>query len=89
MRAVVLAKRWAQLLATGQVKSVKALAKDNGLCEHYTAQVLPLAFLAPDLVGGILSGRQPRAVSLKALMAQKIPLNWDEQRVLFSTIGAR
>jgi DNA invertase Pin-like site-specific DNA recombinase len=88
VRGIVLAKQWARQLESGEVRSVKALAKQNGLCEHYTAQLLPLAYLAPDLVGDILQGRQPRAVALGALLGKPIPLRWDLQRRLFQTVGA-
>ena len=44
---------------------------------------LQLAFLAPDLVGAILDGRQPSeltATKLKRL--DKLPLLWEDQRAL-------
>ena len=44
---------------------------------------LQLAFLAPDHVGAILDGRQPpelTATKLKRL--DKLPLLWEDQRVL-------
>jgi DNA invertase Pin-like site-specific DNA recombinase len=88
VRGVVLAKRWAQQLETGEVPSVKTLASSNGLCEHYTAQLLPLAYLAPDLVDDILHGRQPRALTLAMLTNGAIPLQWDLQRRLFRTLAA-
>lgn len=53
-----------------------------------TAEVsrsLQLAFLAPSLVSAILDGRQPHeltATKLKRL--DKLPLLWEDQRVLFS-----
>jgi len=48
---------------------------------------MPLAWLAPDLVAAILEGRQPRAVSLGSLVKRPLPLDWDEQRRLFETVG--
>ena len=80
MRALVLAKRWAAQLERGEVESVKALAKANGLCPHYTSRLLPLAYLAPDLAESILSGRQPRSISLATLTARPLAADWHRQR---------
>ncbi len=43
-------------------------------------RILRLAFLAPDLQGDILAGRQPRTLTLAALLADDMPLLWREQR---------
>jgi len=48
---------------------------------------MPLAWLAPDLVEQILTGRQPAAVSLGALTRSPLPMDWDAQRRLFQQIG--
>lgn len=87
VRALVLARTWAAQLESGEVESVKALARKNGLCHNYAAKLLPLAYLAPDLSEAILKGEQPRAVSLSALTAVPLPASWDEQRQRFGLIG--
>jgi hypothetical protein len=69
------------------VGSTKELARAEGYCEHYAAKLMPLAWLAPDLVEAILDGRQPRSLSLGALMRQPLPTDWAEQRSLFAAIG--
>ena len=75
-------------LELGEVASIKALARREGLCNHYTSRMLPLAYLAPDLVEAILAGRQPRGVSLAALTAQPLPMAWLQQRALFARSGS-
>lgn len=50
VRAVVLASTWAAQLERGEVESIKALAQREKLCNHYTTRLLPLAYLAPDIV---------------------------------------
>ena len=50
IRAVVLARTWAERLERGEVQTIKALARAEGLCNHYTTRLLPLAYLAPDIV---------------------------------------
>ncbi len=86
--AVVLARAWSRELELGEVASIKALARREGLCNHYTSRMLPLAYLAPDLVEAILAGRQPRGVSLAALTAQPLPMAWLQQRALFARLGS-
>jgi DNA invertase Pin-like site-specific DNA recombinase len=89
VRAVALSRSWAERLARGEATSLKALALAEGYCNHYAARLLPLAWLAPDLVEQILSGRQPRAVSLGALVAEPLPMDWDAQRQVFASCGRR
>lgn len=86
-RAVALARRWADRLGRGDIASIKDLARAEGYCEHYAAKLMPLAWLAPDLVEMILDGRQPRTFTLGALLRHLLPVHWAGQRALFSTIG--
>jgi hypothetical protein len=83
VRAVALARRWADDLAAGKVASTRAIARRHGLCHLYVGKLLPLAFLAPDLVEAILEGRQPRGLSIANLLAEPLPLSWQEQRARF------
>ena len=87
VRAVCLARRWAEQLANGEAASTKELAARHGLCNHYTMKLLPLAWLAPDLTAAILDGRQPPAITLAGLTRQPLPMDWDEQRRLFDAVG--
>jgi site-specific DNA recombinase len=87
IRAVALAKASADQLAKGEFASVKTLAAAKGYCEHYLAKLLPLAWLAPDLIELILAGRQPAAISLKVLVDEPLPMAWSEQRRLFQRLG--
>jgi DNA invertase Pin-like site-specific DNA recombinase len=87
VRAVCLARGWAKSLAAGEVGSTKELARQAGLCNHYAARLMPLAWLAPDLVAAIMEGHQPRALSLGALVKRPLPMDWGQQRQLFESIG--
>ncbi len=51
-----------------------------GVTNRYIRKLLPLGFLAPDIVEAILEGRQPRDLSLETLVYTSIPMAWDEQR---------
>jgi len=47
------------------------------------SRVLPIAYLAPDIVEAILEGRQPPELTAKRLRGlPEIPLAWAEQRRL-------
>jgi hypothetical protein len=82
VRAVALAHLWAKQLESGDKRSIVHLVENGGRCIHYTKKLLPLAYLAPDLVEMILEGRQPPSLTLSALTAQPLPLQWDAQRAL-------
>ena len=73
----------------GAASSLKELATSEGYCDHYAARLLPLAWLAPDLVETILEGRQPIAMSLGALTKEQLPTDWSEQRRLYAGVGRR
>lgn len=79
-RALTLALAWARSLEAGAVTTIRDFARNNDITEYYLAKLLPLAFLAPDLVDDILQGRQPRTVTLASLMARPMPLCWHAQR---------
>jgi len=86
VRAVVLARTCAEKLERGEVASAKELARQEGLCHHYLARLLPLAYLAPDLIAAILEGRQPRLLTLSQLTATTLPADWGAQRRLMARI---
>jgi hypothetical protein len=67
VRALVLAKTRSRQLESGEAPSIRALSEREGLCNHYAARLLPLAYLAPDITDRILASRQHRGVSLAAL----------------------
>jgi hypothetical protein len=80
LRAIALARSWADKPESGAMRSVVDLAAAEKRCLHYTNKLLPLAYLAPDLIEMILDGRQPRALTLSALLAKPPPLDWAAQR---------
>jgi hypothetical protein len=84
VRAIVQARRWQSMLASGDAASIQHLAQREQVCPIYTGQLLPLAFLAPDLIEAIIDGRQPARLSLISLINATLPMRWDEQRALFA-----
>ena len=74
---------WMNQLRSGKVPSARHLARRDGIDPGDVSRILPLAFLAPDIVEAILGGRQPidlTATRLKRL--PHLPLAWAEQRHL-------
>jgi site-specific DNA recombinase len=57
-----------------------------GMAESYVRKILPIGFLAPDLMEHILDGRQPARLQLGHMCDGKLPLDWAQQRALFAEL---
>ena len=62
------AHRCFEALVSGQVRSVADLATLEGISDRYVSSLLPLAFLAPDIVEAIAAGRQPPELTAHRLI---------------------
>jgi hypothetical protein len=82
LKAVARAHQWHEMLRSGQMPSLHALAKATRLNERYVSRVLRCAFLAPDIVKAIVDGTQPRHLTLDRLM-RGVPPVWADQRRRF------
>lgn len=80
IRAVARALRWRKLLENGEIRSVQALAKKVGQERRHVRRTLSLAFLSPDLMEGILNGKQPKKLTLSKLLYDGVPHSWILQR---------
>jgi hypothetical protein len=87
IRAVCITREWRRRLESGEVATTRELARREGLCHRHTGRLLPLAYLAPDLVNAIIEGRQPRTMTLQSLTAEPLPRTWDDQRRLFAGVA--
>ena len=80
---VAQAHRWNAILVRGQASTVRALSQQVGVLEYEVSRVLPLAYLAPDIVEAILEGRQPIELTANKLKRiGSLPRAWAAQRVL-------
>jgi hypothetical protein len=79
MKALVRAHRWRRRIESAQAKSITDLAEQEGVTMAYVCRLLPLTCLAPDIVEGILDGRQPKGLRVAELLGNG-PLVWEEQR---------
>jgi len=83
LKAVARARLWFEQLAAGEASSLQAIADRQGVSQRYVSRLLPLAFLAPDIVERILQGHQPAHLSAARLTNElDLPLGWAEQREL-------
>ena len=64
--------------------SIVAIASRSGVSHSYVKKLIPLAFLAPDIVKAIVAGKQPAHLTTQRLIRRiNIPTDWTEQgRVL-------
>jgi hypothetical protein len=70
---------WNQLLITGKVKNMKALVAIAEVDDSYIRKLLPLAWLAPDVVEAVMEGREPEHIKFLDLL-KVAPLSWEKQR---------
>jgi hypothetical protein len=66
----VLAKAfsWAEILESGQVKSISELARNLEVDGSYVTRILKLTTLAPGIVEAIINGEEPDGLSLAKLI---------------------
>ena len=82
-KAVVRAHNWFDDLVAGRAASLGAIAKNEGITDRYVGHLLPLAFLAPEIVEAILAGQHPIGLTAEALIKRTdLPLAWSAQKVL-------
>jgi len=68
-------------MRSGEIASIRSLAKDQGLDHRHVTRALPVAFLAPDIVEAILDGRQPVGLTASGLKRlNTLPIRWDDLR---------
>jgi site-specific DNA recombinase len=80
LKAVARARRWADDLVSGKVRSVGELARREGIDGRSVRRLIPLGFLAPRIVEAIAEGRQPVELTLEALTRRiDLPLLWNAQ----------
>lgn len=66
-------------MSGGESQVAPASLVQAGLSKSYITRIMPLAFMAPDIVEAIYEGRQPLGLKVKALSAN-LPLAWADQR---------
>lgn len=80
--ALVRAFGWQHKLERGNL-NIQELAQLEQMDRSYMGKIIRLTCLAPDIVESILAGLQPRNLTLKDLIRNTIPVDWNEQRKMF------
>jgi site-specific DNA recombinase len=78
LMAIAKARNWADELAHGRLGSFAVLAGREGKVERHIRLLVPLAFLSPRIVSGLLDGTAPAHFTITAL-ARVLPWSWAEQ----------
>jgi site-specific DNA recombinase len=83
IKAIARGRRWFEDLVSGRAGSLVEVAKAEGVPESYVGRLVPLAFLAPDIVESVLAGTQPVHVTTELLTKRvDLPIDWTEQASL-------
>jgi len=80
IKAVVRAHKWRNMLDSGEIASVRALARHEDIPSSYADKIIRLTELAPDITAAIVNGQQPQSLQLQMLTKQQISYDWQEQR---------
>jgi site-specific DNA recombinase len=83
--AIARARTWMRDLRTGKYADTGAIARRFQLNEAHVRRLLRFAYLAPDVIGAIVEGRQPPSLTVRQLL-QGIPCSWPDQRIAFGFI---
>ena len=86
IKALARAHRWREMLITGQVASIEALAALVKQERRHVGRTLGLSFLSPEITRSILRGEQPSGLRLAHLLDVDIPMSWTEQRDLIGEL---
>src|SRR5207244_11867064 len=73
--AIAKARSWLDELAHGRVGSFAVLARREGKVERHMRLLVPLAFVSPRVVSGLLDGTAPAGLTTTAL-ARGLPWSW-------------
>ena len=77
----VVARVWFDELASGRVRSLAEIARNEGIAKRYVERLSRLAFVIPAIVEAICQGQQPAELSTETLLNRiDLPLEWSAQR---------
>lgn len=79
LRGIAKARDWASELAEGRTPSVEVIAAREDFTPRYVRQILPLAFLAPDIIAAVLANTIPANLGISRLI-DGLPYSWKQQR---------
>jgi len=78
IKIIAKAHKWFDELISG--KSISTLSSCEKVSDRYIASLLPLAFLAPNIVESIIGGKQPVDLTTEKLLKHiELPMEWADQ----------
>lgn len=75
LKALARGFRWRKLLETGDFATIEEIAEAENINPSYVSRVLRMTLLAPEIVEGILAGRQPEQLTMTRAM-QSFEVEW-------------
>ena len=87
VKALKAAHAWQLKLNASPLTAPADLASAQVHPDSYIRLLGHLAFLAPDIQQAILDGYQPAGLTIKRLLACKLPLEWSAQRKILGFAG--
>lgn len=84
LRNIARAHRYFELVRSG--KTFGEIAESEGVSKRRIQQLIELAFLAPDVIRSMHTGRQPNGLTSDWLMRYAISPLWSEQRAQFTAL---
>jgi len=84
IRNIARAHLWFEQIKAG--RTLSDIAKAEGTTNGRMYQLIDLAFLAPDIIRDVLSGKQPLGFTSDWCVRHTLPANWQDQRALIATL---
>ncbi len=82
-KLVARAHTWFKDITSGKITNIQDIARRETIDLGDVSRILPLAFLAPDIVEAIAKNKQPEHLTAHRLKRiAKLPLDWQQQRAL-------
>ncbi len=78
LKALARGFRWRKLLETGHFATIEDIAAAENINSSYISRLLRMTLLAPEIVEGILAGRQPEVLTMARAM-KPFPAEWRRQ----------
>ncbi len=61
-------------------RTVAEIAASSGRCRKRMTRLFRLSWIAPEIIDAILAGRQPQALTAKALLTADLPMDWSSHK---------
>ena len=81
IKTIARAHAWSSELLSRRIASMAEIASRDGVSDSYVKKLMPLAFLAPEIITAIVAGQQSVDLLTEKLVKQiDLPLEWTAQK---------